>query len=75
MTAITTRPNLADLPGMDDIEIGPAGETFGQLKQRVRDARAALERNWTEETVGTLNDATSMLRAAYTRVGLRYRAP
>jgi len=72
---VDTKSRLADLPGMDEIKIGPAGETMGQLKQAVVDARAALLRDSTGDTVGALNDALRMLRAAYVRIGLPYVTP
>lgn len=68
-------PKLAEMPAMDDIKIGPAGQTFGQLKQAVLDARARFARLGNQAALDELSDAQAMLRAAYTRVGLRYVAP
>lgn len=75
-----TKTPLAELPGMDTIKIGPGGETFGQLKQAVLDARAAytacLNGNPELSRLGDeLAAAHSLLRAAYVRVGLPYVAP
>jgi hypothetical protein len=75
-----TRTPLADQPSMDDIKIGPAGQTFGQLKQAVRDTRAAV---MTALMKGQADDAmmerhnsnVRLLEAAYVRVGLPYTAP
>lgn len=81
MTA-TTKTALGELPGMDDIKIGPGGETFGQLKDAVLAARAAYTHALSEgslrlhpEIGESLQSAVGLLRAAYTRVGLPYRAP
>lgn len=65
---------------MDDLKIGPGGQTFGQLKQAVRDARdtfmAGLVHGEADEAVRDAYDgAVSLLRAAYVRVGLPYVAP
>lgn len=60
---------------MDSLKIGPAGETFGQLKQNVKTARRAYMDDRTESTLKAYQSAQDMLRAAYTRVGLPYVAP
>ena len=70
-----TKSRLADQPGMDEIKIGPAGETLGQLKQAVRDARHAYVARPGIHTTMAIDTATRMLRAAYTRMGLPYVAP
>ena len=69
------RTPLSDKPDMDDLSIGPAGETFGQLKSDVRDTRAAYLLCPCDHHSGALEVSTRMLRAAYTRVGLPYKAP
>lgn len=68
-------PKLADMPSMDDIKIGPGGQTFGQLKQAVRDAREAYMGCPCEAHSETWQVAQDMLRAAYTRVSLPYVSP
>jgi hypothetical protein len=73
-------PNLADMPQMDDHKIGPGGETFGQLKQRVRDCRLAYvgcsnDSPVLHEYAEELASAVRVLRAAYIRVGLPYVSP
>lgn len=68
-------PKLSEMPPMDDIRIGPGGQTFGQLKQRVRDARLVYLTHPGPVALRDLDDASRMLRAAYTRVGLPYVAP
>ena len=68
-------PSLASGPSMDDIKIGPAGETFGELKQRVRDARERWARLGTQDALDELETAHSLLRAAYVRMGLPYVVP
>lgn len=68
-------PKLADMPSMDDIKIGPGGQTFAQLKQAVVDARATWSGCPCDEHSETWQVAQDMLRAAYTRVGLPYVAP
>jgi hypothetical protein len=65
---------------MDDIKIGPAGETFGQLKGAVREHRAAFQAKLIkgeadEALMDAYDTASRMLQAAYTRVGLPYVAP
>ena len=77
-----TKLRLADMPGMDDTKIGPAGETFGQLKANVLAARAAYVSALTEgrlnlhpEVGDGLDTAVSLLRTAYACVGLPYEAP
>lgn len=67
--------DITALPSMDDHKIGPGGETFGQLKARVRDARAAYTATPNAVTLDAYESATNLLRAAYVRVGLPYRAP
>lgn len=65
---------------MDDIAIGPAGETFGQLKAAVLDSRADV---LSALCKGALSDAlmerhqrnVDALEAAYVSVGLSYEAP
>lgn len=71
---------LADMAPMDDHKIGPAGETFGQLKARVLDSRAdlmtALLRGQADDALMERHSANvSLLEAAYVRVGLPYVAP
>lgn len=79
-----THTTLAAGPSMDDHKIGPAGQTFGQLKQAVLDARAAFMASLVDpgcapregaELMIAYESASSLLRAAYTRVGLPYVAP
>lgn len=65
---------------MDDIKIGPAGQTFGQLKQDVLSTRqafmAALFKGEVDrEVMEAHHTAVRLLEAAYTRVGLPYVAP
>jgi hypothetical protein len=66
---------------MDALKIGPAGQTLGELKQSVRDAREALRaelasgRGARADLVDASFDATRMLRAAYVRLGLPYKTP
>lgn len=72
--------NLATAPPMDMHKIGPAGETFGELKQRVVDCRQAFldcppDSPERDDAAEALSSATSLLRAAYTRVSLPYVAP
>lgn len=65
---------------MDDIRIGPAGQTFGELKAAVLESRDAL---LTALVRGQADDAlverhqgnVDALEDAYTRVGLSYEAP
>ena len=71
---------LAHLPSMDDLKIGPAGETFGQLKQRVLDCRydfktALLRGEADDDLMDVYDSAVQVLKAAYIRVGLPYVAP
>lgn len=71
---------LADQPSMDDLKIGPAGQTFGQLKAAVLSGRAATMRMLLSaepdaSVMEAYNDAVSLLKAAYVRVGLPYEAP
>ena len=75
-----TKIPLAEQPSMDDIKIGPAGETFGQLKERVRDSRAVLMRGLmkgeADQAVLEAHESNvRLLEAAYVRVGLSYVAP
>lgn len=70
-----THTTLAAGPSMDDHKIGPAGQTFGQLKQAVLDARERFTRLGTQSSMDELSDAQRLLRAAYVRVGLPYVAP
>lgn len=76
----TPAPSLAGMPGMDDIKIGPGGQTFGQLKADVLSTRqafmAALMRGEADNEVAEAHHtAVSLLEAAYVRVGLPYVAP
>lgn len=71
----TATPNLAELPSMDELAIGPGGQTFGQLKAAVVTSRAAYMSHECQVCLDALLDAQGMLRAAYTRVGLPYVAP
>lgn len=64
-----------DLPPMDDLKIGPGGQTFGELKQAVVTARAIYTADPSPLTVGVLEEAASLLHAAYNRVGLPYVSP
>jgi hypothetical protein len=66
---------LAGKPDMDALVIGPDGETFGQLKQRVRDTREATMTDASDAHVEAYGAAVAVLRAAYASVGLRYKAP
>lgn len=66
---------LAQRPAMDSLKIGPGGETFGQLKQAVRDARLVYLTHPGPTALADLDAASRMLRAAYVRVGLPYVAP
>ena len=73
MTTPTMRP-------MDELKIGPAGQAFGQLKADVLDKRAAflaalMQGQADDALAESYNSACRLLRAAYTRVGLPYRAP
>jgi len=76
-----TRTPLAELPNMDDLAIGPAGETFGQLKARVIDQRqqfmAALMQPGGpgDALMDSYKAAQLALQAAYESVGLEYIAP
>jgi hypothetical protein len=78
---MNTRTPLAEQPAMDDLTIGPQGQTFGQLKADVVEYRArfnaALLRS--EGVPDDLMDgymaAVDLLKAAYTQVGLSYQAP
>lgn len=71
---------LAEQPGMDTLRIGPAGQTFAELKQAVLDARqkfqAELLRGRADNALMERYDsAVGLLKAAYVRVGLPYKAP
>jgi hypothetical protein len=75
-----TKTPLAEQPSMDDMKIGPGGQTFGQLKQAVLDSRAALLAALFTTDVPTAlierhNANVRLLEAAYVRVGLPYTAP
>lgn len=70
-----TKTSLREQPGMDDYKIGPAGQTFGQLKADVRATRAAYTSCPCDHHVTAWEVSVSLLRAAYTRVGLPYKAP
>lgn len=60
---------------MDELRIGPGGQTFRQLKQDVRATREAYVSCPCDHHLGALSDSQDMLRAAYTKVGLPYVAP
>jgi hypothetical protein len=65
---------------MDGYKIGPAGQTLGELKADVIAERrvfmAALARGEADDdAIGAYHAAISLLRAAYTRMGLEYVAP
>lgn len=65
---------------MDDIKIGPGGQTFGQLKQDVLSTRSAfqsalLRGQATDDMLDAYRAAVDLLEAAYVRVGLPYVAP
>lgn len=65
---------------MDDHKIGPAGETFGQLKANVLSARSAfmselLQGRADDALMEAYDGAVRLLKAAYVRVGLPYVAP
>lgn len=75
-----TKTPLADQPSMDTLKIGPAGQTFAELRQAVLDTRAALLAALVKgEADDALMEAHSssvrLLEAAYVRVGLPYTAP
>lgn len=75
-----TRPSLADMPPMDDHKVGPGGQTFGELKQAVRDAwsdflASLVTGKDCDAKLDAHDAAVAMLKAAYTRVGLPYVAP
>jgi hypothetical protein len=75
---MNTRTPLAELPAMNDLVIGPDGETFGQLKRAVVDARIAYTLCPTDShELARLGDelaeANSRLREAYAAVGLPYQ--
>lgn len=72
---MSAKTSMRTLPDMDDIKIGPAGQTFGQLKQRVRDTRLVYVTHPGLAALHDLEVATRMLKAAYVRVGLPYKAP
>lgn len=62
-------------PSMDDIKIGPGGQTFGQLKADVRATREAYIACPCDHHLTAHEVSVSLLRAAYVRVGLPYVAP
>lgn len=70
-----TKTRLDEMPGMDQHKIGPGGQTFGELRQAVRATRAAYTDCPCSAHLGGLEAAVRMLRAAYVRVGLPYKAP
>ncbi len=70
-----TKTPLRGQPGMDDLKIGPAGQTFAQLKSDVRATRAAYTSCPCDHHLGALESSVSLLRAAYVRVSLPYKAP
>jgi hypothetical protein len=72
---MSTAADITALPSMDDHKIGPGGQTFGDLKQAVLDARERFTRLGNQAALDELAEATRMLRAAYVRVGLPYVAP
>lgn len=68
------------LPSMDSLVIGDHGETFGQLKERVLEHRAAfltglLRGEADDALMDAYNAAVAVLEAAYASVGLPYAAP
>ena len=74
------RETLDHLPPMDDMKIGPGGQTFGQLKADVVSLRGQyMECLMSGEvpvvTQHRYDSAVKLLKAAYTRVGLPYVAP
>lgn len=69
------KTSVSTLPDMDDLKIGPAGQSFGELKQAVRETRTAYTDCPCSVHLGDLEAATRMLKAAYVRVGLPYKAP
>jgi hypothetical protein len=65
---------------MDALKIGPAGQTLGELKQALLDARAdfvtSAQRGEPDDgRAQRVSDAVSLLRAAYVRLGLPYKTP
>lgn len=75
-----TKTPLREQPGMDALKIGPAGQTFAQLKQDVLTERhsfqaALLRGEATDGQMEAYDRAVGLLKAAYTRVGLPYKAP
>ena len=75
-----TKTPLRGQPGMDDLKIGPGGQTFAQLKDAVIDARrafqATLMKGQADEAImEDYGRAVDLLKAAYVRVGLPYKAP
>lgn len=75
-----TKTSLREQPGMDDMKIGPAGQTFGQLKDAVIDARQAMKGalltgRADDALMERYGSAVDLLKAAYVRVGLPYKAP
>ena len=74
------RTPLANQPAMNALPIGPDGQTFGQLRQAVLDAREAYTRcPGDSPALADLGDklaaAHEALRAAYELVGLPYVTP
>ena len=71
---------MATAPPMDDHVIGPAGQTLGELKQGVVHARQAFletapDSAARDRLAEELSTASGLLRAAYTRMGLKPVAP
>ncbi len=69
---------------MDAIVIGPSGETLGELKQAVRNARSDFLRSLLADgadsregsrTLLTYQATSGLLNAAYELLGLPYEAP
>ena len=72
--------DMTALPSMDDHKVGPGGQTFGQLKADVIEARRAfmaklVTASATEADMDAYDAAVRLLEAAYVRVGLPYVAP
>ena len=75
-----TKTPLREQPGMDDLKIGPAGQTFRELKQAVLDARQEcafmlMQGQADDALVERYDSAVGLLKAAYVRVSLPYKAP
>lgn len=70
-----TRTPLTTRPAMNDLPIGPGGETFGQLRSAVVGAREAYGRCPCDHHADAWQGAQDALLAAYELVGLPYEAP